>query len=420
MFAETCQMKRTRQGALSVAACLIWLCLGGVGVASTKGVPGPATRDAVPGILVRLGDLSDNQGMTLGKARVEGEFNEVARRFGLQKTGPRSRNYSLKMVWAPERERSLYVGANHGQPHRLNDVWEFDLAAMTWIMLYAPDCPRSYKGLGEDFRDVNFRDGLLITKRGGPAVIGHTWSGITYDPVNRRLLYMNTWVTNQDDAIRQLGGDPGERYKGPPLWSFDPKAREWAPIKTDPPGPAAPYGAMLEYVADLRGAIWHMNNWQMRATWLFDTSEHRWARVAANEVTRGFKTEAPSRELVGYYDPGRKMVVAHQGTSTFHFDIAAKQWTRVISTPKGSQRVPIGHDARAAFYHDAASGHGLLVNLMEREIWAYDPDAIEWSRLEPTGDPMPSGERMLAYVDHARKVLVVIDDVIVWVYRYRN
>lgn len=370
-------------------------------------------------VLERVSRLKANEAALLGSARVLGSFNDVARSFDLQTTGPRSRNYSLKMVWATDRKRAMFVGANHGKPHRLNDVWEFDLAAMAWILLYAPDNSRSYHGLGDNPSDVIFRDGLLVTRRGGPAVIGHTWWGATYDPEKRHMLFMNIWLTKQDDAVRQLGGDPKSRYKGPPLWAFDPEKSLWSAIKTAPPGPPSPYGGMLEYVPELGGSIWHMNNWQMRATWLYDSSARRWTKLQLNTITKDFKTQAPSRELVGYYDPLRKLVVAQQEKGTFHFDVMARQWKRVISEPADSLKVPRGHDARTVFYHDPVSGHGLLLNLWDRELWSYDPTAVRWTRLEPSGDPMPSGDRMLAYMDPERNVLVVIDDTMVWVYRYR-
>lgn len=371
-------------------------------------------------VLERIAALEENHGLLLGSARVLGDFNDVARRFDLHRTGPRSRNYSLKMVWAPERRRALFAGANHGKPHRLNDVWEFDLAALAWVLLYPPDNPRSYDGLGDDASDVVFEEGVLVTRRGGPAVIGHTWWGITYDPVNRQMLFMNTWLTKQDEAVRQLGGDPSTRYKGPPLWSFTPSTGEWSEIKSGPPGPATPFGAMLEYVPELGGAIWHMNNWQMRGTWFYEPSTRSWSQLKVNADTKDFRAQAPSRELIGYYDPLIKQVVAQQGKSTFHFDVERRQWTKVIEQPAESTRVPFGHDARSVFHYDRTSGHGLLVHFSEREIWAYDPKGVEWRLLVPRGDPMPTGERMLAYVDPERNALVVIDDDIVWVYRYKR
>ena len=67
---------------------------------------------------------------------------------------------------------------------KLNDIWEFDL-------------PRGYSDLRQDTSDVEFRDGILVTTRGGPAVIAHTWWGLTYGPRHKALLFMNTWVTDR-------------------------------------------------------------------------------------------------------------------------------------------------------------------------------------------------------------------------------
>ncbi len=147
--------------------------------------------DPKPAVLEKLAALKPNQGVLLGKADVVGEFNDTARKYDLHKTGPMGRDFTIKMCWAPDRKRALFCGANHGVPHRLNDVWEFDLPSLTWAMLYAPDNARGYGDLGKDTSDVEFKDGILITKRGGPAVIAHTWWGLTYDPKKKALLFMN-------------------------------------------------------------------------------------------------------------------------------------------------------------------------------------------------------------------------------------
>ena len=188
-------------------------------------------------VVAKIKALKSNQAVLLGRAKVVGNFNQVAKRWNLHKTGPRGRDFTIKMVWAPERQRSLFCGANHGVPHRLNDVWEFDLAALSWIMLYAPDNPRDYTGLGKDFSDVEFKDGILVTKRGGPAIIAHTWWGLTYDPKSRMMLFMNTWVTNKKKMVELLGGDPSKLYSGPPLWAFSPESGQWRMLKTPSSGP---------------------------------------------------------------------------------------------------------------------------------------------------------------------------------------
>ena len=420
-------MRIAAVGILRAAAWAAAFAAAGVAGVNAQTRPGATQQAAVdpplatnPHVLRALAGLGENQAVRLGEARVVGDLNAVARRFELHRTGPLGRDFSIKMVWAPERRRALFVGANHGRPHRLNDVWEFDLGALTWVALYGPDNPRSYRGLGADASDVRYRDGILVTERGGPAVIGHTWWAVTYDPVARRMLYMNVWLTDKETAIRDLGGDPSTQFRGPPLWSFDPQRREWRFLRTPPPAPAAPAGSMLEYAEPLGGAIWHSNHWRSSGTWLYLGAENRWVNLDANAATRDFKAQSPKFEQVGYFDPARRIVVAQNRRDTYHFDVASRQWSRVRSAPDDTIDWPSGHDARAPMFHDPVSGHGLLVQYETNALWAYDPDARSWTRLTPRGDPMPGGSKRLAYFDVEHGVLVVIDGTQVWAYRYRR
>lgn len=387
-----------------------------------------------PAVAEKLAALKPNQAVLLGKADVIGEFNDTAKKYDLHKTGPRGRDFTLKMCWAPDRGRVLFSGANHAVPHRLNDVWEFDLPSLTWAMLYAPDLPRGYMDLGKDTSDVEFKNGLLVTKRGGPAVIAHTWWGLTYDPKHKALLFMNTWVTERKKAVAALGGNPDDLYNGPPLWAFTPADGTWKAFTAPKPYPVAIFGGWLEYVPDLGGTVWHTNNWQMRGTWKHDFDKDTWTDLKANgggpqperhrprDVRAGekeFEKESPEPEQIGYYDPGRKILVAQREHGTFHFDPAKLAWKKTLSGAKDDATTPFGHDARAVVYHDPASGHGLLVQFETNTIWAYDPDKPAWTKLTPDGDKMPTGGKRLAYVDPAANVLVVIDGTTVWAYRYR-
>lgn len=180
------------------------------GLASAADASVTPKLDAKAGVAEKLAALKPNRAILLGKAEVVGEFNDTARKYDLHKTGPKGRDYTNKMCWAADRKRVMFCGANHAVPHRLNDVWEFDLPSLTWAMLYAPDNARGYVDLGKDTSDVEFKNGVLITKRGGPAVIAHTWWGLTYDPKRKALLFMNTWVTDQKKAVKDLGGDPAD------------------------------------------------------------------------------------------------------------------------------------------------------------------------------------------------------------------
>ncbi len=370
--------------------------------------------------LAKIKGLKANEAMLVGQAQVAGDFNDVAKQWNLHQTGPMGRDFTIKMVWAPERRRALFCGANHGVPHRLNDVWEFDLASLTWALLYAPDNARDYTGIGKDFSDVEFKDGILITKRGGPAVIAHTWWGLTYDPEQKMMLFMDTWVTDQKKAVEQLGGDPKQLYAGPPLWAFSPQTRRWKMLKTDPPYPRAPFGGMLEYVPELKGSIWHTNNWQMQATWLYDAKSNTWKDLKANAKGGDFEKQAPAPEQVGYYDPKRKLIVVQRHREMFHYEPKANVWKKVLSADKDSEEVPFGHDAYAPLYYDPVSGHGLLVDFKSDTLWAYDPDKVAWTKLKPDGDAMPKGNKRLAYVDPVQNVFVIIRGTEVWAYRYRT
>jgi len=403
-------MKR-RRSVGAVVLVIGWL-VGPLGL--TAAPPLPTTNE---GVQERLRNLKPNQAASLGKAAVVGEFNDVARRYDLHKTGPRGRDFTIKMVWAPERKRALFCGANHGVPHRLNDVWEFDLATLTWSLLYAPDNARDYGGLGKDYSDVEFKDGVLITNRGGPAIIAHTWWGLTYDPEQKALLFMNTWVTNEKKAVELLGGDANELYAGPPLWAFYPDSKSWKMLKTEAPYPRPIFGGLLEYVPELRGAIWHANNWQMQGTWLYQ-GESGWKSLKPNADLKEFAEQSPHPEQVGYYDTRRRQVVAQRGLDTFHFDPKTNAWQKVLTGEEGG--APNGHDARSPMVHDPKSGHGLLVDFRNDTVWAYDPDKPAWTKLTPEGDPMPTGNKRLAYFDPARNVLIVIRDTEVWAYRYQQ
>lgn len=380
-------------------------------------VAGRCSAGAKAEVIAKLASLKPNHGVTLGKAEVVGDFNDTARKYELHKTGPRGRDFTNKMCWAPDRKRALFCGANHAVPHRLNDVWEFDLPTLTWSMLYAPDLPRGYADFGKDSSDVIFKDGLFVTKRGGPAVIAHTWWGLTYDPRHKALLFMNTWVTDQKKMAKELGGDPADVYAGPPLWAFYPAEAKWKPFKATKPYPAAIFGGLLEYVPDLGGSVWHANNWQMRGTWLHDYDKDTWKDLKANGGGKAFEQQSPEPEQIGYYDSKRKIIVVHRHYSTHHFDPKANAWTQTLAGAKDDGRTPYGHDARAVFHHAAATGRGLLAQFETNTLWSYDPDKPAWTKLAPEGDPMPTGGKRLAYCDPDAKVLVALDGTTVWAYR---
>jgi hypothetical protein len=178
-----------RTGGTLVAAGVTALRLAGAEKIEPALMPDPEVTRILDG-------LGDNSLAVLPTTKVAGEFNDLARLFQLDQRGPGGRDFTIKMIWAPERRRALFCGANHGSPHRLNDCWEFDLAANTWQLLYPPDYNDGRNALQFNSK-VILKDGVIQTERGGPVHVAHTWWQFTYDPVRKRALWMCCWPGQQ-------------------------------------------------------------------------------------------------------------------------------------------------------------------------------------------------------------------------------
>ena len=212
------------------------------------------------------------------------------------------------------------------------------------------------------------------------------------------------------------------------MWAFSPSKRKWNPIKSTKPYPRPIFGGLLEYIPHLKGTIWHANNWQMRASWLFDNDTNAWKSLNANNdspsqkpstqpATKSFETNAPMPEQIGYYDPQRKSIIVHRHYDTHHYKVADNKWTKVRTGDKEDRKTPYGHDARSVFYHVPDTGNGVLIQFQTNAIWTYSPDKHIWSKQRLIGDPMPSGNKRLAYFDPSLNVVIVIDRLKIWAYR---
>src|SRR5258708_7066094 len=62
--------------------------------------------DPKPAVVEKLAALKPNHGVPLGQADVVGDFNDTARKYDLHRTGPRGRDFTIKMCWAPDRRRT--------------------------------------------------------------------------------------------------------------------------------------------------------------------------------------------------------------------------------------------------------------------------------------------------------------------------
>ncbi len=363
--------------------------------------------------LASVSGLEANHATDLPAPAITGNFNATARQFRLDERGPGSRDFSVKMVWSPTRETALFAGANHGAPHRLNDVWEYSLAKNSWHLLYAPDPDRPYSGLGKNPQGVYAEAGILREARGGPAVRGHTWWGLAVDEKRDQLLWMNAWV-GVDKAFEDLDLDPGDAYAGPPLWSFDPGTGKWRPVITEGPYPEAGFGGALTYVPDRDSFIWYIHNWKAAGLWEYFPGENRWRALLTRKALKQYRKKsrkAPGEELVMVHDAAGNRLIAQQGQSTFHFSFEDRQWQEMATDG------PFGHDARSPAWYMPERGQVILWHRRQHQLWTYDPQTRHWQKLQPEGPAMPRAKGRLGYFDPKRGVFVIMARDRVWVYR---
>ncbi len=405
--------RRMLPGLAMIAAAIIPLAhVAPVAAAETADDPAP---------LRVVAGLDRHESAMLPPARILGDFNAVARRHNLDKKGPGYRNFCSRMAWAPDRRRAFFAGANHGVPHRLNDIWEYDLAENAWHLLYAPDpSVRSQNrerlkevwelrehAVRNDRGEVVDRVSLMHTERGGPAHLTHTYWGFTYDPGRRAVL----WYI--------FRGNRQGSYKGLSLWSFRAESKQWKPLLSPSPRPRNGGISALEYVPALDGVVSYSATWQAPGMWFLPSDSRAWRELRPNGGKRLRDCRnCPSRQAVMVHVPGERMLVAVDGTRTYHYLIDENRWELVVNEPEESEAVPQGHFGSSVFGHDPGSDRLLMYSPESHPyVWAYDPDATEWTRWMPEGPPPPSGN-VIGYVDPAREVLVLNQNRRVWVYRH--
>ena len=405
-------------------AVLVGLVGVAAGAAEPKIEPELAADPQVVGMIDGLGD---NSSCLLPPIKTVGEFNEVARSYNMQKTGPCGRDYCDRMAWAPDRKRALYCGGNHGAPHVLNDAWEYDLPSNTWVLLYAPDPDRG-KGVGvvveQEFKG---RDGavkkarVLATKRGGPLMAAHTWWGLTYDPDLKAMLWMNATYGTERTAGKAQGLDLSNLAPGPTLWAFHPYERKWRHVLTEAPHPKDVEGATLEYIPELKGTVYYAAEWNWSGMWLYDPQANGWKDLKPNNgaVPYGRK-DCPGNEAVMAWDSKSKVLVAQIGKSTFEYDLATNAWKQTLALPKESAEAPNGSDCRSCFAYDSAAGVCLLLDRSAElaTLWSYRVGEGKWTKLAPQGPPPLAGKQ--GYYDPERNVLVVSRGAQTWLYRHRR
>lgn len=384
---------------------------------SADKAPRPELKPS-PEVVKILDNLKPGESALLPTAKVTGDFNDIARKYGLDKNGPGIRNYCYKMVWAEDRKRTLYCGGNHGVPHGLNDIWEYDLPSNTWVLLWAPeDFTRKSYGRWED---AIIKDGILQSKRGATVQAAHTWDQLTYDPEIRALIWLTAWNI-AGYLPKELEAQLKKENKHPvPLWGYYPATNTWKPLGVGQKPKVAANASLLCYVPELKGVVYY-GKWDYK-TFFWDHATDKWSLLSA----RAADGQAPMSEMLSCYNPKHRVIVAHSvhaksGGGTHHFDPVKNSWSRTVTWESG--KAPIAQDYNAVIGCDPTSGDCLLFSNAKDSsgFWRYRPDVKAWQKESPKGELPPEGARpgYNGYFDPARGVFVIFENAgkKVWAYR---
>ncbi len=419
-----------------------------------------------PEIIKIIENLGDNESIFLPKAKHKLNGEDIVAKGRLGR--PYARDYTNKMVYAPERQTSLYCGGNHGMG-RTNDVWEYHLGSNTWHCLFEPDggdhavhksilmfLPQKLtrnpdyeldEKEKEEFvkakkwweENVVFKDGHYLTKRGGTLLHGHTWDTLVYEESIQKLIQGNgahsaqsPWLIHKftgmplEEAKEKLGKNPdGVPYRT--MWIFDPKEKKWTHYAShDPLAELRGMGATLCYLPDLKKTFYYVaaqnvspNAFSMR---LYDGVADKWEELKSNEgkniseLVLKMKV-APNSEAQFAYSVKHKKVVAVLKANTYCYDVEKNEWSLLNSNNPLS-----AHDAKTTFAYDSVNDVFFLAGYKTQKLGCFDLKTNEWKELEPKGGltKQPQFNEGKGYFDPKYNVLVLqsANSDTMWLYRY--
>jgi len=407
--------------------------VGGGGAATVQALVGsraPALMALAPDpeVVKIIDSLGEGCSAYLPPVRTAGDLNEITAKYGMNKIGPNGRDYSIKMAWMPDRKRAIFYGTNYWYPHRLNDVWEYDLPSNTWVCLYGPD--RSKKDKAADWDDTVLAGGVLRTRRGGPALLANTNWQLTYDHRRKAMLWLCGWRKAPQEFKNRW---PAYSVKGKttiPVWAFYPAERRWEFILSKPcPSMEGRRSAALEYVPHLGAVAWPSG----RTTWVMDSRTGAWRDLEATG-SGGRKlgagdAEGHDFEAVTAYAPDRQLLISagsagganakENNGRTNVYSFRTNTWRKVAEGPD----VPAGCTHATSFAYDPVGGVCLLRGPLggeNRGAWAFDVATFKWTKLAPKGPPPPAEGKTIGYYDPERNVWVLKYGAKTWVYRHKR
>jgi hypothetical protein len=332
-------------------------------------------RTADSSILARVNNLPPNTGAYLTTFacidRQGGSALSVYHNFATN--GPGTRDYCMKWVYAPSRERALYCGANHGSPHKFNDVWEYDLQSNTWILLHKPD------------------SGIVPC---------HTWWGLAYDRKREQLV----WAS---------GGGCGSWVDWHVYEPYSPE-KGWGVLSFTNAGPSViGLGAALEYLEDQDKLLWYHCGWQSPGMRELDPETMAWRIIIPGDSVYHNCPECPQAEQVMVYDSVTQTLIAARGASFHECNITERKWRRTVT----DSSINI-NDSRGSLVWDCDKRIALWYG-DNSKLLAYDTRNKNLVRLRPEGDTC-AGTGMAFYHEALKVMVVYVNRTVptkIWVYR---
>ncbi len=418
--------------------------------------PSPYPGDAA--ITATLDSLQAGHGVVLPEPTVHNQG------FGASSShlGPVARDYSNRMVFAPERHSAYYAGGSHGT-YRANDVWEYHLASNTWRLRYYPEGgswgPHKAALFGlrawledgaelseenmqkvEDFKvwvkdQVVFKDGIITTPLGGPIMPSHQWDGFTYDFHARKIVWRfgaHFYITPKmisymlDLPLEEVEAEYD--YTQSRMWTYDPEANQWAPYKTEDEmlrdRVITGMATSAVYIPDRCATLHYGATPSIYEMWLHDLVDDTWTEILPNggRDIWGLALDglSPLAEQQMAYSTKQKKIVAVLKGDTFVYDFTEDTWTPLPHEPM----VEHAHDARTVFVYDSTNDVFVLVGREQPDrVHVFSMETMSWEEVMIQGDPYDPGayQSPFGYYDPEHNVVVVGNNRYrkMWAFRYR-
>ena len=132
------------------------------------------------------------------------------------------------------------------------------------------------------------------------------------------------------------------------------------------------------------------------ATWWYDPDNKQWELL---------KISSPNLFAHGLvWDSATDQFIGHDGSSTFHFDLASKSWETYQSSsiPGWSQRLVLAKKPKQIL--------SLGNNKGSADLWAYSLPSRKWEKVTVKEMPLPANGAAIAYGTHQNVLLYLAND----------